>query len=315
VARLLNLIRNENMKIYRRPRTWVLVGILLFTLIIQAAFLFNTEKHADGNWKEKLQNETTRMELELKDPGKLPEFARKQVELEVKINRYAIDHNLRPDEYNTWRFTKAASGQMQVAAIFVLVIAADIVASEFTWGTIKLLLIRPASRTKILLSKYLATLLFALFLIVVLWAASFLIGGLLFGFGGAGQPYVYANLDGVHETTLAANALLTFALSPVPLILYTTLAFMISAAFRSSTLAITLSLLLMFGGQVATQLLGQYSWAKYILFTNLDLMQYFEGIPSVEGMTLPFSVSMLAIYFLVMNAAAWLLFKRRDVAA
>ena len=62
-----------------------------------------------------------------------------------------------------------ASGLIILVTLFTVIIAGDMVAGEFTRGTIKLLLIRPASRSKILLSKYVTTLLFAATLLVILF--------------------------------------------------------------------------------------------------------------------------------------------------
>jgi ABC-2 type transport system permease protein len=95
-----------------------------------------------------------------------------------------------------------------------------------------------------------------------------------------------------------------------------TMAFMISSVFRNSSLAIGISLVLMFTGGNITQLLAlKFSWAKYILFANTNLMQYFEGTPMVEGMTITFSVVMILIYFIIFQVLAFGIFKKRDVAA
>jgi ABC-2 type transport system permease protein len=59
----------------------------------------------------------------------------------------------------------------------------------------------------------------------------------------------------------------------------------------------------------------KFTWAKYILFANTDLMQYFEGTPMVDGMTLSFSVIMLLVYFFIFQFLAFYVFKKRDVAA
>ena len=59
----------------------------------------------------------------------------------------------------------------------------------------------------------------------------------------------------------------------------------------------------------------KFTWAKYILFANTDLMQYFEGIPMVNGMTLPFSIIMIIVYFILFQILAYTVFKKRDVAA
>src|SRR5690606_41134390 len=52
------------------------------------------------------------------------------------------------------------------------------------------------------------------------------------------------------------------------------LALMLSAAFRSSTLSVGLSVFLFFAGAFLTEMLkawGGGSWGKYLLFANLDL--------------------------------------------
>ncbi|MFL6556648.1 MAG: ABC transporter permease, partial [Bacillus sp. (in: firmicutes)] len=83
-----------------------------------------------------------------------------------------------------------------------------------------------------------------------------------------------------------------------------------------SSLAIGLSLFLLFTGAQFTLLLSlKFSWAKYILFANTNLMQYVEGAPMVEGMSMSFSVLMLLLYFALFQSLAFIVFKKRDVAA
>ena len=83
--------------------------------------------------------------------------------------------------YSVWGFVSDTSNLIQFAGLFAIIIAAGIVASEFNWGTIKLLLIRPIDRGKILASKYLAVIVFALMLLSVLFVFSTLLGLILFG--------------------------------------------------------------------------------------------------------------------------------------
>ncbi|MEW8987770.1 MAG: ABC transporter permease, partial [Bacillus sp. (in: firmicutes)] len=59
----------------------------------------------------------------------------------------------------------------------------------------------------------------------------------------------------------------------------------------------------------------KYEWAKYILFANTNLMQYFEGRPMIEGMSLSFSVVMLFLYFCLFIGLAYYVFKKRDITA
>lgn len=80
-------------------------------------------------------------------------------------------------------------------------------------------------------------------------------------------------------------------------------------------MAIGLSIFLMFAGNTLVMFVSQYSWSKYILFANTNLQQYFNGSePMIEGMSLAFSLTVLAIYFAVFLAAAWTAFTKRDIA-
>ncbi len=65
----------------------------------------------------------------------------------------------------------------------IALVAGDQLAGEATGGTFRLILIRPASRTRILLLKYLATLFYTFSLIVFLAAVSLGLGLYLFGSG------------------------------------------------------------------------------------------------------------------------------------
>lgn len=314
---MLNLVRNENMKIYRRARTWVFFGLILFALLIQAAFTLRTVQGTEHrDWQQEITRETQIIEERLQNPElQMPPEQRREQELQVAVNRYHLDHEISPFAHNAWKFTKNSSAIVALITLFTIVVAGDIVAAEFGWGTIKLLLIRPASRTKILLAKYLAVLLFACLMLITLLGCSFLIGGALFGFAGGDQPYLSLHDTGITETTVAKNALLTFALEPVSLVMFATVAFVISAAFRSSSMAIGVSMLTMFLGQMIVGLLARFDWVQYLLFANLNLMQYFEGAPVVPTMTLPFSLGINLLYFVVLHGIGWLLFTKRDVAA
>lgn len=117
------------------------------------------------------------------------------------------------------------------------------------------------------------------------------------------------------ERNMVANLWKTYLLSGVSTIIFVTMAFMISSAFRSSIMAIGFSIFLLFAGAIFMELLHPYEWSKYLLFSNIDLLQYLSGSPYQKGMTMEFSIMMLSIYFVLFNLTAWLVFTKRDVAA
>ncbi|QJC51150.1 ABC transporter permease [Paenibacillus albicereus] len=265
------LVANENMKIYRRPRAWIMLGLL--ALLAAAIALIAS---ASSSSPLEMWPMTSIMLLLL----------------------------------------------LPLANIFSVIIAADSVAGEFTGGTIKLLLIRPWTRSKVLLSKYVSVLLFVIFSLLVVYLSVLLINSAVFGYErGVAAEEAFGVLDpGLSAWSYYHQY---FLLELISSIVGVTLAFMISAVFRSSALSIGLSLFLLLMGATLSQLLQlvDKAWVDYVLFQHLSLTRYIGSggasgeLHSGSPMTMGFSLSVLAGYYLVFMALSWFVFTKRDVAA
>ncbi|RXI97845.1 ABC transporter permease [Anaerobacillus alkaliphilus] len=315
MGNFIRLLQNENMKIYRRPGTWMMFGILVAVLLIVAVvtrFLF--DQPVNGSWQEVLAAKNAQYQMMI-DEGAMPKVALENYEREIKLNEYRLEHDIPPVDTNSfWGYMMSTVNLISIVTLFTIIVAAGTVASEFSWGTIKLLLIRPASRSKILLSKYLSTFIFAILMLVVLFMFSLASGAIFFDATTITQPHLIYNAGEVYERNMFLHLFLLYGLSSVDLLMMVTFAFMISTIFRSSSLAIGLALFLMFTGSQLVFVLSQYDWVKYVLFANTYLAQYIEGSPIVEGMTMTFSITMLFIYFVIFNTLSWVIFQKRDVA-
>lgn len=319
---MLGLIQNEWMKIFRRPGTYVMIGLLLIMATVAGAFIKYQERGGsvpdNMEWKRGLQTQNESYQKQLDEMGEtVPRDMKEQYQREIALNEYRIQHDISPnEEYSVWGFVSDTSQLIEFAGLFTIIIAGGIVASEFTWGTIKLLLIRPIKRVKILGAKYIAVILFGLMLLALLFGYSALLGSLLFGLPEKAIPYLYYYNGTVEEQSMGLHLIAYYGLKSINMLMLATMAFMISAVFRNSSLAIGLSLFLMFmGGQVTRLIAMKYDWAKYSLFANTDLLQYFEGVPMVQGMTLGFSIMIIFIYFLLFQVLAFYVFNKRDVSA
>lgn len=290
--------------------------VLLIVIVVLTGVLSHSDTNKnDDSWKLRASETIEHNKTELANPD-IPENFKKQMREQSALQQYMLDHNYPPIDNTIWEGMLTASGLIIVVTLFTVIIAGDMVAGEFTWGTIKLLLIRPASRSKILLSKYLTTLIFAATLLVVLFITALIVNGFYYGFGRLSLPHLIVNAAGqVQEKNMLFYVFATYGLKLIELVMIVTLAFMISTVFRSASLAIGLSIFIMFAGQVITLLFLRYTWGKYFLFANTDLTPYLEGRPLAEGMTLGFSITMLVCYFLLFNVLSWEIFRRRDVAA
>ncbi|MDE1385368.1 hypothetical protein CHCC14820_1554 [Bacillus paralicheniformis] len=313
---MFNLIVNEWIKIFNRKGTYVMIAILLLSAIglgVLTKMIGETDQNPD--WKKELMQENKDMKEQLK--GVNNPALEKSYERSTAINEYRIKHDLPEDgDYSALSFISDASGNIPLLGLFVITVAAGIVANEFSWGTVKLLVIRPISRFKILLAKYFTVLLFALALLFILFASAGITGLALFGAGDGSQVHL-AYADGtVEEKSLLLHLAGSYLLNSISLLMMATMAFMISAVFRNSSLAVGISIfLLAMGGTVTNLLATKFDWVKYILFANTDLTQYFDGSPLVSDMTLGFSIVVLAVYFIVFHVLAFGAFTKRDIAS
>ncbi len=202
--------------------------------------------------------------------------------------------------------------------VVVVMIAGTIVSEEFNKGTIKLLLVKPYTRNKILIAKAITTLMMIIFIIVVTLVMQILIGGIIFGFDSLSEPVVAYNFNTntMEEMNIFAN-LGVQTLTQLPMIiLLATLAFAISTLFTNSTLAITISLLGYMAASIINQLAIGYDlqFMKYFVTMNWDLSIYANGaLPYMEGMNMTMSIIICIVYFLIMMIPTFMVFKKRNI--
>lgn len=265
MKKLLKLISNENMKVYGRPSTVVMISLLAVMVVLLAV-----------------------------------------------VNKIYIVASV---SQNLWDGILDQAWLVLIVNIFTLVIAGGIVANEFSWGTVKLLLIRPSSRSKVLLSKYLVVIIFSLLLMFILFGLSFVTNLLIYGWPESGNSYLLGNAGSkALFNSSFRGVLLTYGFKYLEVFIYATMAFMLSSVSRSSALAIGLTLITMFVGPQINDLLSDYPWSRLLLFANTDLLQYVGAdSQSLQGTSLKFSLMVLTVYYGLFNLFAWVFFTKRDI--
>ncbi|RZT21281.1 ABC transporter permease [Fictibacillus sp. BK138] len=316
----LSLLTNEWIKIFSRVRTWIFIALPILIIIGVAVYdKVATDADVNENWKQELIQTTEDDKKALAEAKKNEDdaFYIEMLESNIKQNEYAIENDISPYEKTTWKFMKEMAPISSLIGLFVIVVASDIVSSEFSKGTIKMLLIRPYSRWKILLSKFLATLGFAFVMWLVVIATTWLVGGLAYGFGGIDQTYLVVNgTEEVRERTVVEYVFANIGVEFIELTALVALSFMISTLFMSNSVAIGVAMFTMFAGNTIVMLLATKDWIIYTLFANMDLSTLIDGQNQlIKDLTLPFSISMLAIYTAVMLAITFTVFQKRDVKA
>ena len=236
------------------------------------------------------------------------------------INKYDIENG------TTVGDTSSAKGivlsTFEEYEIFLIVMfmmtAGVIVSEEFSKGTIKLLLIKPYKRSTILASKFITSIIVAIIVIILVILMQFVVGGLIQGFDSFKNPtIIYDHTINNVKQINTIQYLAMQALGKAPMyILLMTLAFAFSTIFTNSTLAITISLLGYMGSSVINVLALnlKLDWIKYFVTPNWNLTEYFwGGIPTFEGITLPFSIAIIVIYMVIMLVPTFIIFQKKNI--
>lgn len=214
-----------------------------------------------------------------------------------------------------WYSLENSTSLILVLCILIIVIAGGCIASEFSTGTIKFLLINPVKRSKLIISKYLMVLSLTGLLVAGFYVVNVILGMILYGTGDLGAPF----LSVVDQTVVSSSAFLYIAkqylYSAVEVICYGTMAFAISSLFRNSSVAIGASVACLVGGSMVTLLLQQLrqDWGRYLLFANTDLLSIKEGASIYPHHTMGFAITMIVIYMVVMLLMAYDGFCRKEV--
>ena len=236
------------------------------------------------------------------------------------INKYDIENE------TTVGDTSSAKGillstfdEYEIFLIVMFMMTAGVIVSEeFSKGTIKLLLIKPFKRSTILASKFITSIIVAIIVILLVLLMQFVVGGLIQGFDSFRNPtiiYDHTINNVKHINTIQYLAMQALGKAPMYILLMT-LAFAFSTIFTNSALAITISLLGYMGSSVINMLALnlKLNWIKYFVTPNWNLTEYFwGGIPTFEGITLPFSIAIIVIYMVIMLVPTFIIFQKKNI--
>ena len=250
---------------------------------------------------------------------------------EMKTNKikelwYGLENNI-PDLSQIKDARSVLDGGYEIfiilSIIMVIIIGGGIVSSEYSKGTIRLLLIRPVSRWKILLSKLLAVLIVGMGVVFIGITTLYISTGVVFGF----ETYKVPLLDTINGSIVHLSYI-KFIISKIilscsSLVFITALVFLISTVAKNTALAVAISMMLYLGAVPATDMLIslKQTWivSTFIPYINVS---YLRLIPSTQqmlsqsfGMQLEYTkgATQLLLISIVMLLITFITFIRRDV--
>lgn len=316
VSILFKLIQNEWMKLWQKKATWIMLIIVVASVVILliGSKWISALDNDKSTWQEQQQTaiKDLQKEIDSGDYNESPPIL-KNIEDEITLAQYRLDHNLKPVTSNTTAsFVNNGLNLTLFITLFSIIVAAGIVSFEFSSGTIKMLLTRPINRWKILLSKLLTSIIYSIAMGALLYV---LIIGLGYIFFDSSAVNLEFSKGAIVETNLFTHSLTTFGLSYADIITSVLFAFMLGTLFNSSSLAIGFSLVITLMASTIVGLLYKYEFIKYFWFSVYDLKSIIDETYLIPDITIPFALTIICIYSALFIAISFVKFTKQDIKA
>lgn len=292
-------------------------------------------------WKSELISEKKELEKVVDDtsyPERHKTYTRERIE---EINNH-LKEGIRPVEEWEFNAVNYGKGFIDMIGLIILVLGiavfmSDIVSGESTPATLKFLLVQPISRGKVILSKFIAVTLTVLVMIGGLELAAFGGVGIVKGFDGASmsteigvqhewvmrEDSAMEELSVVEEsgvTTTRLNELIqSFGLQILFIIACCAFVLLVSALFKSSMIAMAVSLIISVVGTVLCMMsrsLGKK--VAHLIFLNYgntsavisgDVAYTFQSAQFSIGL----GVGLMCSTIIVCLVLSYVIFNKKDI--
>ncbi|MBY0476507.1 MAG: ABC transporter permease [Chitinophagaceae bacterium] len=287
-----SLLKIELFKVFKRPRTYIaFIAVWAIVTLIQVAIYVDGAKY---------------MDFVLKD---------------VKDNFDVIGNPL-----NGYFVCFIILQTLLIhVPLLVALVSADMIAGEANMGTLRLLITKPISRTKLLLSKFFASAIYALILLIWIAILGLFVSMLVFGTDGLmnAKSYEIIILNG---NDIFWRYICAFGYAAIALITVASLGFFFSIFAENSLgpIVATMSVIIVF--TILTTLdIPLFQSVKHLFFTShmIGWKGFFEMKLDADGVSIPGTIrnlpavlksaGILTLHIVLFTGAAIYIFKRKDV--
>lgn len=238
----------------------------------------------------------------------------------LNVNKYIIENKQNVDKVNelNYQLRSIVDDYELFIIIIILIVASILIGEEFNRGTIKLLLIKPYSRNKILLSKYMAGIIMIIFVIMFIMLSQLLIGGVIFGFDSLEIPVVIYNFGslGIEKINIFVYMLLRIVVRLPMLVLILILSYVIGILSNNTIASFSITILLYTFSEVINGMIINYNlkFMQYFVTMNWNFGDYlFGGLSVFEYINLKKSILIYLIYVIILLAIMFVSFRKKNI--
>lgn len=325
------LVINEFNKYFNRLSTYIMLGIIVAFMILGVVLNMHFASSIDNktysdNWKTEVKEDISTYQKRLAEIAKKPEDKKSVKEFTDEMtlgNRLAelqfyLKKDVQPPAKNNFYQTLINTNSfISFVTIMLIIICSSLMSREHQQGTIKLLLIRPASRLKIFFSKFIFAIITSLIFLVFTYVMTAIIALFTTKMNPTAdlavkgsKGYKMVNVFEILGQQIFANFIyiITFAIT----------AYVLSVIFKNTALSLGVTFALMFFGDLIIMFLqGKTKLIEFLWPANWNLSQYLPNNPAEladKDLSFGFSLTYDIVILIIITAVALWLFNKRDVA-
>jgi ABC-2 type transport system permease protein len=203
-----------------------------------------------------------------------------------------------------------------LVSMFGILIGGCVIAKEFSDGTIKLLLIRPKTRTKLVLSKLIALIIVCFMIYLVGVILNMLTNGILFGFDDFAYPN-FTLLSGENGVSFFIIYIGKFFACFISIVVACVMAVSLSIITKNTAVSVAVPLVIKFASLVLVlhaQDIERFNWIfqTFIPYLNICIYEsgdWSYGFKPIMSIGIPEIIGLSAIMFII----ALVVFNKRDI--
>ena len=238
----------------------------------------------------------------------------------ININKYIIDNkkNLKQENTINYQLRTILDDYELFIVIITILVASITIGEDLNKQTIKLMLIKPYKRSKIILSKYLASLIIILSSILSLVIIQLLIGGMFLGVQSLKQNMVVYDLatSKIIILNIFIYMLIRILFKLPMIIIILNVSFALNILLNSVIAPFSISMLLYTFSEVINTMAINYNikFMKYFITLNWNFNNYLFGIlPKYQYLNLKNSILIFLIYDIMLLGIIFISFNKKNI--
>ncbi|MFI3326258.1 MAG: ABC transporter permease subunit [Clostridia bacterium] len=204
-------------------------------------------------------------------------------------------------------------------AVFAVLVGGCAISTEFQNGTVRLLMVRPRTREKVLFSRFLAGLMLVYVLYFAIFITTIITNGFMYGFA----DYLYPNYTASGNVNFFAMFFKELMIISFSMIFLYSFAFAISTIVRNTAVAIIIPTLGILGSFILMQVMYSFTnmdWVSFTPILYIPMYDFFGNYSQLQylvekGMSVSvgLGVLILTIYSVISMVIATVIFKKTDI--